>query len=68
MPFVDHVGCRLIMMEQVLDIDSQTVISRGKIHIDDSFWRIEGPDLPAGTLVRIIGVDGVVLKIEKHVS
>ncbi len=56
------------MMEQVLDIDSQTVISRGKIHIDDSFWRIEGPDLPAGTLVRIIGVDGVVLKIEKHVS
>lgn len=27
-PFMDRVGCRLVMMEQVLDIDSQTVISR----------------------------------------
>lgn len=27
-PFMDRIGCRLVMMEQVLDIDSQTVISR----------------------------------------
>lgn len=37
---------------------------RGRIHIDDSFWRIEGPDLPVGTLVKIVAVDGVVLKVE----
>lgn len=27
-PFMDRVGCKLVMMEQVLDIDSQGVISR----------------------------------------
>ncbi len=27
-PFMDRIGCRLMMMEQVLDIDSQKVISR----------------------------------------
>ncbi len=40
------------------------VNGRGRIHIDDSFWRIEGPDLPVGTLVKIVSVDGVVLKVE----
>lgn len=39
------------------------VNGRGRIHIDDSFWRIEGPDLPAGTVVKVTGVDGVVLKV-----
>ena len=32
----------------------------GKIHVDDSTWRVKGPDLPAGTHVRVTGVDGVV--------
>lgn len=36
----------------------------GKIRLDDSTWRVEGKDLPAGTLVQIIGVDGVVLKVK----
>lgn len=38
---------------------------RGRIHIDDSFWRIEGSDMPVGTSVKIVGVDGVVLKVIK---
>ena len=32
----------------------------GKIAVDDSTWRVNGPDLPAGTQVRVEGVDGVV--------
>jgi membrane protein implicated in regulation of membrane protease activity len=39
------------------------VNGRGRIRIDDSFWRIEGPDMPEGTLVKVVGVDGVVLKV-----
>lgn len=42
------------------------VNGRGKIQIDDSFWRIEGPDLPEGTLVKIVGVDGVILRVVKN--
>jgi len=37
---------------------------RGKAKIDDSMWRVEGSDLPAGTQVKVIGVDGAILKVE----
>lgn len=50
---------------RTVTLDEPIVNGRGKIHIDDSFWRIEGRDLPAGTLVKVVGVDGVVLKVEK---
>jgi len=35
------------------------------VKVDDSTWRVEGEDLPEGTKVRVISVDGVVLKVEK---
>jgi membrane protein implicated in regulation of membrane protease activity len=37
---------------------------RGKIKVDDSTWRVEGPDLPVGTQVVVIGVDSVTLKVK----
>ncbi|MBB5752519.1 NfeD family protein [Prosthecomicrobium pneumaticum] len=36
----------------------------GRVRIDDSVWRVRGPDLPAGTRVRITGHDGAVLTVE----
>ncbi len=36
---------------------------RGKIKVDDSTWRVEGPDLPVGTQVLVTGVDSVTLKV-----
>jgi len=45
---------------------SEPIINgRGKINVDDSTWRVEGPDLPAGTPVLVIGVDSVTLKITR---
>ena len=32
----------------------------GKVTVDDSTWRVKGPDLPRGTKVRVDDVDGVV--------
>jgi membrane protein implicated in regulation of membrane protease activity len=32
----------------------------GKVTVDDSTWRVKGPDLPAGTHVRVEDIDGVV--------
>lgn len=36
----------------------------GRVNIGDSSWRASGPDLPAGTEVRIIGFQGAVLMVE----
>lgn len=37
----------------------------GRLHVDDSQWRISGPDAPAGSQVRVTDVDGTTLKVEK---
>ena len=37
---------------------------RGRATIGDSAWSVEGDDLPAGAKVKIIGVEGIVLKVE----
>lgn len=36
----------------------------GELRVDDSTWRISGPDLPVGAGVRVVGVDGVILRVE----
>jgi hypothetical protein len=32
--------------------------------VDDTTWRVEGPDLPAGASVRVAEVTGATLRIE----
>lgn len=41
------------------------VDGQGRIRIDDTQWRIEGPDMPSGTRVRVTSADGAVLKVER---
>lgn len=36
----------------------------GRIRVDDTTWKITGPDCPAGSRVRVDGVDGVVLQVQ----
>jgi membrane protein implicated in regulation of membrane protease activity len=36
----------------------------GKVTVDDSTWKVKGPDLPRGTSVRVTGVDGVIFTVE----
>lgn len=40
------------------------VNGQGKIRVDDSIWKVVGRDCPAGSLVSVTGVDGVVLQVE----
>ncbi len=46
------------------NLEQPVVNGQGKIRVDDSTWKIEGPDCESGTRVRIIGVAGVVLRFE----
>jgi inner membrane protein len=45
---------------------------RGRIKVDDTYWTVQGEDAPAGTPVRVLGVDGMVLLVTiahpSHVS
>lgn len=36
----------------------------GQARMDDTVWRVAGPDLPAGTPVRIKALDGATLLVE----
>ena len=44
-------------------LDTAIVGGRGKVRIGDSPWLAEGPDLPAGTEVEVIGVSGTTVKV-----
>ncbi len=46
-------------------LDSPIVNGRGRAQVGDGLWSVEGPDLPAGTRVRVVGADGTRLKVEK---
>jgi len=45
-------------------LEEAIVNGHGKIRVDDSTWKVEGEDLPAGSRIRVTGVDGTVLKVE----
>jgi membrane protein implicated in regulation of membrane protease activity len=49
---------------RVFTLDEPIVNGVGKVEVDDSTWRVKGPDLPAGQRVRVTGVDGVVFVVE----
>jgi len=49
---------------RVVPLDQAIVAGRGRVKIGDAFWVVEGPDLGAGTPVRIVGTDGVALQVE----
>ena len=36
----------------------------GKVTVDDSTWRVKGPDLAAGTTIKVTGIDGVIFEVE----
>ena len=45
-------------------LETAIVNGRGSIKVDDSVWRAEGPELPAGRRVKVVGTDGAVLRVE----
>lgn len=46
-------------------LEEAIVNGRGKIRVDDSSWRVEGDDCPAGSKVRVTDAEGVILKVER---
>src|SRR5690349_4864696 len=38
---------------------------KGKIQLGDTVWPVNGADAPVGTRVRVVGVNGAVLRVER---
>jgi membrane protein implicated in regulation of membrane protease activity len=49
---------------RVFSLDDPITNGVGKVTVDDSTWRVKGPDLPAGSHIKVTGVDGVIFKVE----
>ncbi|MDZ4728400.1 MAG: NfeD family protein [Xanthomonadales bacterium] len=50
--------------DRIFTLDHPIVNGAGKVVVDDSTWKVKGPDLPAGMRVRVTGVDGTVFIVE----
>jgi membrane protein implicated in regulation of membrane protease activity len=48
---------------QVFHLSEPITDGRGRMKVADTVWRVAGPDLPAGAKVRVVGVDGTVLRV-----
>jgi len=49
---------------RVFTLEKPIVSGVGTVRIDDTVWRVSGPDCPAGAQVKIARADGVTLMIE----
>ncbi|MET4805483.1 NfeD family protein [Limibacillus sp. MBR-115] len=45
-------------------LDQPIVNGVGMVRLDDSRWKVLGPDLPLGTVVRVIAAEGATLRVE----
>ena len=45
-------------------VEEAIVAGRGKVRVGDTLWAAEGCETPAGTPVRVTGVNGTVLRVE----
>jgi hypothetical protein len=61
-PFLNQRGQSLV--GRVFTLTEPIVNGRGRLQVDDSPWRITGPDMVAGAKVKIVGVDGTTLQVE----
>jgi len=62
-PFLNDRAHRLVGGSYMLS--APIVDGHGQVRVDDTNWRITGPDLPSGTRVKVTDADGAVLKVEK---
>jgi membrane protein implicated in regulation of membrane protease activity len=61
-PFLNQRGASLVGRTATLAEPIRE--GRGRIRLDDTFWQVMGPDLPAGTQVRVVASNGRDLTVE----
>ena len=49
---------------RVFTLSEPIVDGFGRVHVDDSFWKVKGEDCPARTRVQVTGADGMALVVK----
>jgi len=62
-PLLNQRGAQYIGHQLTLSEPIQN--GSGRAHVGDSVWTVEGPELPRGAYVRVIGVHGTALVVER---
>ena len=52
------------LLGRVVVLQSAIERGSGRVQIADAYWTVSGADLPAGASVRIVGADGMTLRVE----
>ncbi|MBN8212641.1 MAG: NfeD family protein [Xanthomonadales bacterium] len=52
------------LVGRVVALDRAIERGAGRVQIADAYWEVSGPDLPAGADVRIVGAEGMTLRVE----
>jgi membrane protein implicated in regulation of membrane protease activity len=53
------------LVGRVFTLENAIADGSGRVRVDDSSWRVVGPDAPAGSSVRVVRVDGATLVVER---
>ncbi|MEX2166936.1 MAG: NfeD family protein [Methyloceanibacter sp.] len=51
------------LVGQSFELLDPIVDGRGSIKTGDTIWRVEGPELPSGARIKVVGADGTLLKV-----
>ena len=50
---------------RTVTVEDPILAGRGRVRLGDSLWAAEGPDAPAGAILRVRAVKGIVLVVEQ---
>ncbi len=52
------------LIGRVFTLEKPIVDGVGTVRIDDTIWRVAGPEAPSGSRVKIVSADGASLRVE----
>ena len=60
-PLLNKRGEQLV--DKVMSLETAIINGQGRVKIGDAYWTVQGPDLPANTVVRVVSVDSMTLRV-----
>jgi inner membrane protein len=52
------------LVGRIFTLDKPIMDGSGTVRVDDTIWRVSGPDCPAGSKVKVVRADGASLTVE----